>query len=154
MRLRTTFGRYWIYQESLSSWIPACCYLQTTLMSIVCVCKWHNVHFRILLFVSGNGYRSNFKIQGNLNVNNDDVLFSFIIKETQFMIGAKPWRGAYEKDPILLQIFIEASTKSWRCCFWHLGIHKWTCFHFFISIHVYIITLYDLIQHPYFSTSS
>lgn len=45
------------------------------------------------------------------NVEKDDVLFNLTTIETQLMHGTTPWRGGREKDPLLLQILIEALTK-------------------------------------------
>jgi hypothetical protein len=41
----------------------------------------------------------------------DDVLFNLITKDTQLMRGITPWRGGREKDPLLLQLLIESTTK-------------------------------------------
>jgi hypothetical protein len=39
----------------------------------------------------------------------DDVLFNLMTKDTQLMRGSTPWRGGREKDPLLLQLFIEST---------------------------------------------
>ena len=44
------------------------------------------------------------------NVLKDDVLLNLTTMETQLMHGTTPWRGGREKDPLLLQILIEALT--------------------------------------------
>jgi hypothetical protein len=44
------------------------------------------------------------------NVAIDDVLFNLVMKDTQLMRGSIPWREGTEKDPILLQLFIESTT--------------------------------------------
>jgi len=46
-----------------------------------------------------------------INVAADDVLFNLVTKDTQLMRGTIPWRGGREKDPILLQMLIESTTK-------------------------------------------
>lgn len=48
---------------------------------------------------------------GGFNVEEDDVLPNLTTVETQHMHGTTPWRGGREKDPLLLQILIEALTK-------------------------------------------
>jgi hypothetical protein len=40
----------------------------------------------------------------------DDVLHNFVTKDSQLMRDTVPWRGAREKDPIFLQMLIEATT--------------------------------------------
>jgi hypothetical protein len=40
----------------------------------------------------------------------DDVLHNVVTKESQMMQGDVPWRGSREKDPILLQMLVEAAT--------------------------------------------
>jgi hypothetical protein len=40
----------------------------------------------------------------------DDVLFNLVTKDTQLMRGSTLWRGGREKDPVLLQLFIESTT--------------------------------------------
>ena len=44
-----------------------------------------------------------------INLDNDDLLINLVIKDTQLMQGATPWRGAREKDPFFLQMFIEST---------------------------------------------
>lgn len=46
----------------------------------------------------------------DIDVGNDDVLHNLVTKETQMMRGTIPWRGCREKDPLLLQMLIEATT--------------------------------------------
>jgi hypothetical protein len=41
----------------------------------------------------------------------DDVLFDMVTKDTQLMRDNSPWRGGREKDPLLLQLFIEFTTQ-------------------------------------------
>jgi hypothetical protein len=41
----------------------------------------------------------------------DDVFFNLVTKDTQLMKGSTPWRGGREKDPVLLQLLIESTTK-------------------------------------------
>lgn len=40
----------------------------------------------------------------------DDVLHNLVTKDSQLMHDSTPWRGAREKDPILIQMLIEATT--------------------------------------------
>jgi hypothetical protein len=40
----------------------------------------------------------------------DDVLFNLVTKDTQLIRGSTSWRGGREKDPVLLQLFIESTT--------------------------------------------
>ena len=42
----------------------------------------------------------------------DDVVHNFTTRDTMLMNGAVPWRGAREKDPALLRLLIEATTKA------------------------------------------
>jgi hypothetical protein len=46
----------------------------------------------------------------DIDVDSDDVLHNLVTKETQMMRGIIPWRGCREKDPLLLQMLIEATT--------------------------------------------
>ena len=46
-----------------------------------------------------------------LGVAEFDVLFNFTTADSQSMNGSVPWRGAREKDPVFLQMLIEAFTK-------------------------------------------
>lgn len=46
----------------------------------------------------------------DIDVSSDDVLHNLVTKETQMMRGSIPWRGSREKDPLLLQMLIEATT--------------------------------------------
>ena len=45
-----------------------------------------------------------------IDVAADDVLHNVVTKESQLMDGSTPWRGAREKDPLLLQMLIESTT--------------------------------------------
>ena len=45
-----------------------------------------------------------------IDVATDDVLFNLVTKDNQLMRGSIPWRGGREKDPLLLQLLIEATT--------------------------------------------
>ena len=45
-----------------------------------------------------------------IDVAADDVLFNLVTKDSQLMRGSIPWRGGREKDPLLLQLLIEATT--------------------------------------------
>lgn len=40
----------------------------------------------------------------------DDVLHNYVTKDSQLMREDIPWRGAREKDPIFMQMLIEATT--------------------------------------------
>jgi hypothetical protein len=42
----------------------------------------------------------------------DDVLFNLVTKDTQLIRGSTSWRGGREKDPVLLQLFIESTRRS------------------------------------------
>jgi len=46
-----------------------------------------------------------------MGVAKSDVLFNFTTMASQSMNGSVPWRGACEKDPLFLQMLIEALTK-------------------------------------------
>jgi hypothetical protein len=46
----------------------------------------------------------------SIDLENDDLLINLVTKDTQLMRGAIPWRGAREKDPLFLQMFIETTT--------------------------------------------
>ena len=46
----------------------------------------------------------------DIDVRSDDVLHNLVTKETQMMRGTIPWRGSREKDPLFLQMLIEATT--------------------------------------------
>jgi hypothetical protein len=46
----------------------------------------------------------------DIDVGRDDVLHNFVTKDSQLMSGSIPWRGSREKDPLLLQMLIEATT--------------------------------------------
>ena len=46
-----------------------------------------------------------------MGVAESDVLFNFTTAASQSMNESVPWRGAREKDPVFLQLFIEAFTK-------------------------------------------
>jgi hypothetical protein len=39
------------------------------------------------------------------------LLYNFVTRDSQLMNGAIPWRGSEEKDPLLLQMLIEACTE-------------------------------------------
>jgi hypothetical protein len=41
----------------------------------------------------------------------DDVLFNLVTKDTQFMRSNTPCRNGREKNPLLLQLFIESTTQ-------------------------------------------
>ena len=45
-----------------------------------------------------------------IDVSIDDVLHNLVMKESQLMNGSTPWRGAREKDPLLVQMLIESTT--------------------------------------------
>jgi hypothetical protein len=45
-----------------------------------------------------------------IDLDNDDLLINPMTKDTQLMQGAISWRGAGEKDPLFLQMFIESTT--------------------------------------------
>lgn len=45
-----------------------------------------------------------------IDVSTDDVLHNLVTKESQLMKGSTPWRGAREKDPLLIQMLIESTT--------------------------------------------
>jgi len=42
-----------------------------------------------------------------IDVSTDDVLHNVVTMETQLMKESTPWRGAREKDPLLIQMLIE-----------------------------------------------
>jgi hypothetical protein len=42
----------------------------------------------------------------------DDLLHNFVTKDYQLMNVTIPWRGSREKDPLLLQMLIEACTEA------------------------------------------
>ena len=44
-------------------------------------------------------------------VGDDDVYFNYTTVKDQLMNGSIPWRGAREKHPTLIQMFIEALCK-------------------------------------------
>ena len=46
----------------------------------------------------------------DIDVGSDDVLHNLVTKGTQMMRDTIPWRGCREKDPLLLQMLIEATT--------------------------------------------
>ena len=46
----------------------------------------------------------------DIYVSSDDVLHNLVTKETLMMKGTIPWRGCREKDPLLHQMLIEATT--------------------------------------------
>jgi len=46
-----------------------------------------------------------------MGVAESDVLFNFTTSASQSMNGSVPWRGTYEKDPVFLQMLIEAFTR-------------------------------------------
>jgi hypothetical protein len=78
------------------------------------------LRFRILLLVrTGKTWTSRFQFQeckalsdSSVDFLSDDVVHNFTTKDTVLMNGAVPWRGAREKDPALLRLLIEATTKS------------------------------------------
>ena len=45
-----------------------------------------------------------------IDVSTDDVLHNLVTQESQLMKGSTPWRGAREKDPLLMQMLIESTT--------------------------------------------
>ena len=45
-----------------------------------------------------------------IDVATDDVLHNLVTRESQLMNGTTPWRGAREKDPLLMQMLIESTT--------------------------------------------
>jgi hypothetical protein len=45
-----------------------------------------------------------------IDLDNDNLLINPVTKDTQLMRGTIPWRGAREKDPLFLQMFIESTT--------------------------------------------
>jgi hypothetical protein len=46
-----------------------------------------------------------------IDVGGDDILQNFTTKELQMMNGTMPWRGPRERDPLLLQMLIEAASQ-------------------------------------------
>jgi hypothetical protein len=46
-----------------------------------------------------------------IDVGGDDILQNFTTKESQMMNGTMPWRGPRERDPLLLQMLIEAASQ-------------------------------------------
>jgi hypothetical protein len=44
-----------------------------------------------------------------IDLDNDDLLLNLVTKDMQLMQGAILWRGAREKDPLFLQMFIEST---------------------------------------------
>jgi hypothetical protein len=55
-------------------------------------------HFHSILEVENAG----------IDLYEDDLLHNFVTKDSQLMNGVIPWRGSKEKDPLLLQMLIEA----------------------------------------------
>lgn len=47
----------------------------------------------------------------DMDVGDTDIFFNQTKASTQLMHGKVPWRGGREKDPVSLQILIEALTK-------------------------------------------
>jgi hypothetical protein len=45
-----------------------------------------------------------------IDLENDDLFIHPVTKDTQLMRGEIPWKGAREKDPLFLQMFIESTT--------------------------------------------
>jgi hypothetical protein len=77
--------------------------------------------FWILLFVrsryKNTSVTSKFVLHSNedtreagIDLEEDDLLHNFTCAKSQLMNGNIPWRGAREKDPKFVQIFLEAST--------------------------------------------
>lgn len=77
------------------------------------------LRFRILLLVrTGKTWTSAFRFQeckalsdSFVDFLSDDVVHNFTTRDTMLMNGSVPWRGAREKDPALLRLLIEATTK-------------------------------------------
>jgi hypothetical protein len=46
-----------------------------------------------------------------INLEEIDLLHNFTSLQTQLMNGVLPWRGAREKDPLFVQLLIEAFSK-------------------------------------------
>jgi hypothetical protein len=58
---------------------------------------------------SGFRFRSIPEVENaGIDLYEDDLLHNFVTKDSQLMNGAIPWRGSKEKDPLLLQMLIEA----------------------------------------------
>ena len=80
---------------------------------------FQTLRFRILLLVrTGKTWTSAFRFQeckalsdSSMDLLSDDVVHNFTTRDTLLMSGSVPWRGAREKDPALLCLLIEASTK-------------------------------------------
>jgi hypothetical protein len=45
-----------------------------------------------------------------IDLENDDLLINPMTKDMHLMRGAIPWRGAREKEPLFLQMFIKSTT--------------------------------------------
>lgn len=60
-----------------------------------------------------------------LQPSEDDILFDHITESSQLMNGSVPWRGAWEKDPMLMQMLIESiqSLKMWNLMSTYLQVH-------------------------------
>ena len=82
------------------------------------VCLWQSRKFRILLYCREKNAHVKVLFNKNIEfekqgvcVGEDDVYFNCTNEKNQLMNGSVPWRGAREKHPILMQMFIEALCK-------------------------------------------
>ena len=82
------------------------------------VCLWQSRKFQILLYCREKNAHVKVSFNKNIEfekqgicVGDDDVYFNYSIEKNQLVNGSIPWRGAREKHPILMQMFIEALCK-------------------------------------------
>ena len=82
------------------------------------VCLWQSRKFQILLYCREKN--AHVKVSFNKNIElkkqgvfigGDDIYFNYTTEKNQLMNGYVPWRGAREKHPIFMQMFIEALCK-------------------------------------------
>jgi hypothetical protein len=88
------------------------------MLTLTCSC-WQALRFCIRLLVrdiaGASAHAFSFQpvqelLNYDIDVGRDDVLHNLVTKDTQLMNGTFPWRGSREKDPLLLQMLIEATT--------------------------------------------
>jgi hypothetical protein len=68
-------------------------------------CREKNAHVKVAF-----NKNIEFEKQG-VCIGEDDIYFNYTTEKNQLMNGSVPWRGAREKHPIFMQIFIEALCK-------------------------------------------
>ena len=136
---------YWIHFYKKNPTISSLWNLTVFLLQTLLLCITMLIRDPPSALASAFRFRS---IPNNVGIDlyEDDLLHNFVTRDSQLMNGAIPWRGSRKKDPLFLQMLIEACTKDWWYCG---GLHcgyKWFIFTQFHDFHskLLIIHSFDL----------